>query len=123
MNIRWKQGTLGTMGVTMITYPENLEGSITILGEKGSVRVGGVAVNEIITWDFLDSRDYDLDINMWSNSNGDQIKNIFLRLNKIDLSEDANEIMRITLLTNAHYPKQDIKEKEFLKLSEEIIKF
>jgi UDP-N-acetyl-2-amino-2-deoxyglucuronate dehydrogenase len=36
-----------------------LEGSITILGEKGTVRIGGVAVNEIQTWQFADERDYD----------------------------------------------------------------
>jgi UDP-N-acetyl-2-amino-2-deoxyglucuronate dehydrogenase len=34
------------MNVTMLTYPRNLEGSITILGEHGTVRIGGVAVNE-----------------------------------------------------------------------------
>lgn len=59
MNIRWRNGALGSMAVTMLTYPKNLEGSITILGETGSVRIGGVAVNEIQTWDFADSRDYD----------------------------------------------------------------
>ena len=46
MNIKWRSGTLGTMAVSMLTYPKNLEGSTTILGENGSVRVGGVAVNE-----------------------------------------------------------------------------
>ena len=50
--VRWRSGALGTMNVTMLTYPRNLEGSITILGEKGSVRVGGVAVNEIQHWEF-----------------------------------------------------------------------
>ena len=40
------------MNVTMLTYPRNLEGSITIIGEKGTVRVGGVAVNEIQHWEF-----------------------------------------------------------------------
>jgi UDP-N-acetyl-2-amino-2-deoxyglucuronate dehydrogenase len=59
MNIRWRNGALGSMAVTMLTYPKNLEGSITILGEKGSVRVGGLAVNEIQHWQFEDSRDYD----------------------------------------------------------------
>jgi UDP-N-acetyl-2-amino-2-deoxyglucuronate dehydrogenase len=39
----------------MLTYPKNLEGSITIIGEKGTVRVGGVAVNEIQHWEFADS--------------------------------------------------------------------
>ena len=52
MSIRWRSGALGSVNVTMLTYPRNLEGSITILGEKGSVRVGGVAVNEIQHWEF-----------------------------------------------------------------------
>lgn len=59
VNIQWRSGALGSMAVTMLTYPNNLEGSITILGETGSVKVGGVAVNEIQTWDFADERDYD----------------------------------------------------------------
>lgn len=59
MNVRWRNGALGSMAVTMLTYPKNYEGSLTILGEKGSVRVGGVAVNEILTWDFAEPGDYD----------------------------------------------------------------
>lgn len=59
MNVRWRNGALGSMAVTMLTYPKNLEGSITIIGEKGTARVGGVAVNDIQIWDFADSRDYD----------------------------------------------------------------
>jgi UDP-N-acetyl-2-amino-2-deoxyglucuronate dehydrogenase len=47
------------MSVTMLTYPNNMEGSITILGERGTVRVGGVAVNEIQHWRFDEARDYD----------------------------------------------------------------
>ncbi|MBO3706070.1 MAG: Gfo/Idh/MocA family oxidoreductase [Candidatus Accumulibacter sp.] len=62
LNIRWRSGALGSMSVTMLTYPRNLEGSITILGEKGTVRIGGVAVNDIQVWDFADQRDYDADI-------------------------------------------------------------
>ncbi len=50
--LRWRNGAMGSINVTMLTYPKNLEGSITILGEKGSVRVGGVAVNEIQHWEF-----------------------------------------------------------------------
>ncbi|MEK6579163.1 MAG: Gfo/Idh/MocA family oxidoreductase, partial [Bdellovibrionota bacterium] len=59
MNIRWKSGALGSMNVTMLTYPKNLEGSITILGENGTVRIGGVAVNEIQHWEFKDKRPED----------------------------------------------------------------
>ncbi len=62
VNIKWRNGALGSMAVTMLTYPKNLEGSITILGETGSVKVGGVAVNEIETWDFANKCDYDDDV-------------------------------------------------------------
>jgi len=62
LNVRWRNGALGSMAVTMLTYPKNLEGSITILGEKGSVRVGGVAVNDIQLWEFDEPRDYDEDV-------------------------------------------------------------
>jgi UDP-N-acetyl-2-amino-2-deoxyglucuronate dehydrogenase len=59
LNIRWRNGAMGSVSVTMLTYPKNLEGSITILGEKGTVRVGGVAVNEILEWTFADSKPED----------------------------------------------------------------
>jgi len=62
MNVRWRNGALGSMSVTMLTYPKNLEGSITILGEKGTVRIGGVAVNDIQLWQFDEPKDYDQQI-------------------------------------------------------------
>ena len=57
-----------------------------------------------------------LDLNMWSKSDGNQLKNIFSNLNKIDLSEDAAEILNISILTNSYYPKKNITESEFLKI-------
>ena len=62
INIKWKNGALGSIAVTMLTYPKNFEGSITVLGETGTARVGGVAVNEIQTWEFSDRKDYDANI-------------------------------------------------------------
>lgn len=59
LNIKWRSGTLGSVSVTMLTYPKNLEGSITILGEKGTARIGGVAVNDIQLWQFDEIKDYD----------------------------------------------------------------
>ena len=56
ISLRWRSGALGSMNVTMLTYPKNLEGSITILGEKGTVRIGGMAVNEIQHWEFAEPR-------------------------------------------------------------------
>lgn len=62
LNVRWRSGTLGSMSVTMLTYPNNLEGSITILGEKGTARVGGLAVNEVKEWQFAEAAPYDAEI-------------------------------------------------------------
>ncbi len=52
ISLRWRNGALGSMNVTMLTYPRNMEGSITILGEHGTARIGGVAVNEVQQWEF-----------------------------------------------------------------------
>ena len=57
-----------------------------------------------------------LDINMWSNSNGDQILNIFKRIDKLELSRDAAEILDILLLTNAIYPEMNISKEQFLEI-------
>ena len=62
-----------------------------------------------------DPEEYGLSINMWSNSDGSNLKNLFASINKFDLSNDASEIFNISLLTNAYYPSQNISEQEFLK--------
>lgn len=62
LNVRWRSGAVGSMSVTMLTYPNNLEGSITILGEHGTARIGGVAVNEVKEWQFAKSQPYDAEI-------------------------------------------------------------
>ena len=60
LQLRWKNGCLGTMAVTMLTYPKNLEGSITILGDTGSVKIGGPAVNKIENWFFAEESSDDI---------------------------------------------------------------
>lgn len=50
--IKFRSGALGVMEVSVLTYPRNLEGSITILGERGSVKIGGTAVNKVEHWSF-----------------------------------------------------------------------
>jgi hypothetical protein len=63
-----------------------------------------------------DPEDYDLKIDMWSNSNGDQLKYLFSNLAKLDLSKDATDLMNIVMLTNSYYPEINITEDEFLKI-------
>lgn len=57
--LRFRSGALGTIEVTMLTYPRNLEGSITIIGERGTVKVGGTALNRIEQWEFAEYDDAD----------------------------------------------------------------
>ncbi len=45
--------------MTIVTYPRNLEGSITVLGETGTVKIGGTAVNKVEHWTFADYDDDD----------------------------------------------------------------
>ena len=69
--------------------------------------------NNIKIVGLYDPAENGLDINMWSNSNGDQIINIFKRINKMNLSQDALEILDILLLTNAYYPKKILQKSNF----------
>jgi len=57
--LRFRNGVIGSINVSMLTYPKNFEGSITILGETGTVKIGGIAVNKIDKWDFAEYDDDD----------------------------------------------------------------
>jgi UDP-N-acetyl-2-amino-2-deoxyglucuronate dehydrogenase len=57
--LKFRSGAIGVIEVTMLTYPRNLEGSVTLLGEKGTVKVGGTAVNKVESWQFADYDDDD----------------------------------------------------------------
>ena len=72
LNLKWKNGALGTMAITMITFPKNIEGSITIIGDKGSAKVGGEALNK---YEFFHFDDF-VDINK-TNSTSYKIENIY----------------------------------------------
>ena len=82
----------------------NIEEDQTI--ESNNIKIVGL----------YDPAENGLSIDMWSNSNGDQILNIFKRINKMELSKDASEILNILLLTNAHYPQINISKDQFLEL-------
>jgi predicted dehydrogenase len=53
--LKFRNGALGIIEATTATRPDNLEGSISLLGEGGTVVIGGFAVNEIQEWRFVDS--------------------------------------------------------------------
>ena len=82
----------------------NIEEDQTLISKK--IEIAGL----------YDPAENGLDINMWSNSNGDQILNIWKRINKIDLSQDAKNILDILLLTNAYYPEVNITKEQFIEI-------
>lgn len=57
VNVRWRHGALGSVNVTNLTYDTDWEGSLTILGEKGTVRIGGKALNHIDHWHFAEPQE------------------------------------------------------------------
>lgn len=57
--IKFKSGAIGIVEATTATRPKDLEGSLSVLGEKGTVEIGGFAVNEMKTWNFTETTDAD----------------------------------------------------------------
>jgi len=60
--LTFKDGSKGIVEATTATRPKDLEGSLSILGEKGTVEIGGFAVNKLINWSFQDYTDADKNI-------------------------------------------------------------
>jgi len=99
--IKFKNGAIGNVEGTICVYPKNLEETLTILGEKGTVVIGGVAVNKILVWDFKDmnesleqtQKEYNSEIkNVYGNSHSPLYKNFIdsIRNNSTPLI-DGNE--------------------------------
>ncbi len=56
VNIRFRNGALGIVEATTAVRPKDLEGSLSIMGEEGSVEIGGFAVNQMKVWNFEESQ-------------------------------------------------------------------
>lgn len=60
--IRFQSGALGTVEATTAARPRDYEASLSVVGELGMVQIGGIALNRIDVWQFVDSSDEDEDI-------------------------------------------------------------
>ena len=80
----------------------------------GIVKGNKLNSNNINLAGLYDPAENGLTIDMWFNSDGNEIVSIFKRINKIKLSNDAKEILDIALLTNSYFPKKNISEDKFL---------
>lgn len=58
--LKFRNGIIGSINVTMLTYPKNMEGSITVIGEKGTVKIGGIALNKFEKWEFAEGDEDDI---------------------------------------------------------------
>ena len=91
----------------------------SIVNEKKEITVNeeeNLLLKNINIVGIYDPSDNGLSIDMWENSNGLEVLKIFEKIQKINLSKDATEILNITLLTNSYFPKQNISKEQFLKL-------
>ena len=59
--IRFGSGALGVVEGSTITYPENLEGSVVIFGQRGSAKVGGTALNRKVLWKIAGELEHERD--------------------------------------------------------------
>jgi UDP-N-acetyl-2-amino-2-deoxyglucuronate dehydrogenase len=106
--LNWQRGAIGSLNVTMLTYPQNLEGSITVIGDRGTARVGGYALNEIQEWTFEDA-DFEKstteDVNyliddVYGNGHGSYYKELdkYLREGHGEVSDARDAIQTVELL-------------------------
>ena len=121
-NLNEKENNQNSGSNSIIDENDKTYNEISIYNQEKNNETSGIVQDTLLNSKQIkiiglyDPQDYDLDINMWSNSDGDQLKNLFNRISKLNLSEDASELMNISILVNAYYPKKNISEKEFLKL-------
>lgn len=119
VNLQWNTGLLGTLSVSMLTYPKNLEGSLTVMGEFGTARIGGIALNKIERWEFSDEQPYDLEIES-VNYNTDSVygsghlayyENVYNVLRKnASADTDGNEgIKSLELITAIYRSARDMQ--------------
>ena len=80
VTIKFKNGALGIIEATVATRPKDLEGSISILGEKGSVVIGGFAVNKLQSWNFLETEKEDKDVKEKYSNNPPDIYGFVIKL-------------------------------------------
>lgn len=57
--VKFKNGAIGTIEGTTNVYPKNLEETLYLFGETGTVKIGGTSTNNIDVWNFADENDAD----------------------------------------------------------------
>ena len=90
-----------------------IQGVKTKLTDENIVINNNIDKSQELLAGLFDPSDNELKLNMWSNSNGKEIKSLLNKINSKDLSNLSEKIMDIVLLTNSYLPKNDITSEEF----------
>ena len=107
-NLENTQEDLQESSVSIFDSQENQNNDIQIIKDDD------LQSKKVFLAGLYDPQENDLSIDMWSNSDGDQIKSLFNKINKIKLSQDAKKILDVALLTNSYFPTKNISSEEFL---------
>ncbi len=84
--------------------------------EKIQIQEGSsIQLNEQKVYGIYEPANYDLNLNMWSSTNADDLRSSLKRLNKIELSKSSNEILE-AILFSFSYPPKGMSDKEFVNL-------
>lgn len=70
--VQFKNGAIGSVEGTVNVYPRNLEETLYLFGDKGTVKLGGMAVNQVDVWNFADGRD-----SLDATSTGEEVINVY----------------------------------------------
>lgn len=126
--LNFKNGAMGVIEATTCIYPKNIEGSVSIFGDKGSVKVGGIAVNKMEHWEFEDFRNDDGLVhahstnppNVYGFGHIEVFKNIIgaIKNGKVPFV-DGSEGRKSLELIKATYKSARIGKEVFLPLSDD----
>jgi UDP-N-acetyl-2-amino-2-deoxyglucuronate dehydrogenase len=124
--ITFKNGAIGIIEITTATRPKDLEGSISVLGENGSVEIGGFFMNKLKTWNFNESHTMDKDIwekystvpddRAWNHT--ELIKNVISSMQSgVSGLIEGNEARKAVHLVDAIYQSSRTGERVYLNQS------
>ncbi|MFH1332800.1 MAG: Gfo/Idh/MocA family oxidoreductase [archaeon] len=122
--LKFMSGALGVIESSTSIFPRNMEGSLTLLGEKGSVKVGGMAMNKIDHWEFSDFENDDEHIkdcattppNVYGFGHNEVVRSVVdsLKGNKIAWEVDGHEGKKSVKLIRAIYESAETGREIFL---------
>lgn len=124
--MKFKNKAIGTIEATTAARPEDFEASISVVGEKGMVEVGGIALNKIISWNFIDPNDDDKEIpkkfsqdvdSGYGKSHGPLLQGIISNLKdgKIISLVPAEDAIYTTKIVHALYKSDEVQKWVYLK--------